>query len=93
MNKIAIIFGGAGYIGTHLLKKLLEDNIFDKYIVADLREIKGFEDYLNSKQLEYLKLDVRSEIDLKIGDIDQNNSWIFNFAAIHREPGHEYKEY
>jgi nucleoside-diphosphate-sugar epimerase len=93
MNKIAIIFGGAGYIGTHLLKKLLEDNIFDKYIVADLKEIKGFEDYLNSKQLEYLKLDVRSEIDINIGDIDQNNSWIFNFAAIHREPGHEYKEY
>jgi nucleoside-diphosphate-sugar epimerase len=37
--------------------------------------------------------DVRQTIDYSLDKIDSKNSWIFNFAAVHREPGHEYNEY
>lgn len=88
MNK-AIIFGGAGYIGTHLAIYLLEHKRFDKIIIADIEPIKN-ELLKSSENVEYYFCDVRDEIPTKIGtEVD----WIFNFAAIHREPGHEHWEY
>jgi nucleoside-diphosphate-sugar epimerase len=93
MASIAFIFGGSGYIGTHLIHVLLNKNLFDKLIVLDIREPKGFELERESGLLNYKETDVRKKIEIEILDIDINKSWIFNFAAIHREPGHTYKEY
>lgn len=90
---VAIIFGGSGYIGTYLLKSLLENTHFDKIYVCDINELLGFDEYLKTKKIIYLKIDVRDPISIKLTNINKGNSWIFNFAAIHREPGHEYKEY
>lgn len=74
-----------------MLSVFLEENSFDSYIVCDINELIGFE---NEARVSYLKIDVREEITIKIeNQIDVENSWIFNFAAIHREPGHDYKEY
>lgn len=93
MNKIAIIFGGAGYIGTNLLKFLIEKKAFEKYFICDIKPLVSFEDEIKKGKVEYLQLDVRNNIDIKINDINGATSWIFNFAAIHREPGHNYYEY
>lgn len=89
--KTAIIFGGSGYIGTNLLSFFLKDNIFSKYIICDIKDLIGFE---NESKVSFFTTDVRQTIALDIDDsIDSENSWVFNFAAIHREPGHEFKEY
>ncbi|WP_103069032.1 NAD-dependent epimerase/dehydratase family protein [Aquimarina sediminis] len=94
MKGVAIIFGGSGYIGRHLLQELLNENQFDSYIIADLKPLIGFDDYLNQK-VKYIAVDVKKKIDLGVDllGFDSEKSWIFNFAAIHREPGHEFQEY
>ena len=93
MNKIAIIFGGSGYIGRHLLRFFIKKNTFEKYYVYDLKPLEGFKKEIQERKVEYLMLDVREKINCIVKNIDTKNSWVFNFAAIHREPGHEYQEY
>lgn len=90
MKKTAIIFGGAGYIGRNMLSIFLKENVFSSYIVCDIQQLVGFE---GESKVVFKEIDVRQKINLELSDIDENESWIFNFAAIHREPGHEYREY
>ncbi|XMO87883.1 NAD(P)-dependent oxidoreductase [Algibacter sp. AS12] len=92
-KKTAIIFGGSGYIGRNLLNFLITNDVFESYYVFDIKALIGFEDELQSKKVIYSKIDVREKIDIKLSNIDGKSSWIFNFAAIHREPGHDFKEY
>lgn len=82
-----VIFGGAGFIGTHLAQHFLNTKRFDRVHLADiapspLSAISG---------ITCSRTDVRQPIpeDLTSGSVD----WIFNLAAIHREPGHEPHEY
>lgn len=94
MKKVAIIFGGSGYIGTNLLKVLIKRGNFDQYYILDIKPLVGFEDELNQGLVKYRSIDVRSKINLELDEaLDLKNTWVFNFAAIHREPGHEFKEY
>lgn len=91
MKKIGIILGGAGYIGSNLLIHLLKEQIFDQYLIGDIRPLEGFAEFEN---VLYKKIDVRKPIEIEgLEEIDPKDSWIFNLAAIHREPGHAYKEY
>lgn len=90
MKKIAIIFGGSGYIGRNMLAVFLEKNLFSEYIICDIRALEGFE---SEPKICFKECDIRKHIDLEIKDIDSTSSWIYNFAAVHREPGHEYHEY
>lgn len=89
----AVLFGGSGYIGSNLLRFLLSQNRFSKYLICDIRELIGFDKEIENQTVKFIYLDVRSEIGINLGNIDKENSWIFNFAAIHREPGHSYREY
>lgn len=90
----AFIFGGSGYIGKNLLGFLIQNNIFDGYYVLDILPLEGFDKEIVNGKIKYIKVDVRDSIEIDLIDnIILDNSWIFNFAAIHREPGHEYKEY
>jgi nucleoside-diphosphate-sugar epimerase len=85
-TKSAIVFGGAGFIGCHLLKRLLEDEKYNELFSADIAEPR-FSDY----RLRYVKCDVRDPIPIKLfgdGPFD-----IYNFAAVHTTPGHEDWEY
>ena len=95
MNKCAIIFGGSGYIGSNLLSFLIKKQTFDKYYVFDIKPLNGFNKELSNNTVIYQKIDVRDDInpEIEIKKINREESWIYNFAAIHREPGHEYKEY
>lgn len=92
----AIIFGGCGFIGIHFAEHLLLNRKFKKIFLADLTEPKDifllsiYKNLLKENKIEYVKIDVREKIDNnKFFDI----SLIVDFAAIHREPGHEEKEY
>ncbi len=79
-----IVFGGAGFIGTHLLEHLSKAGI-SKLFFADVakpkREVAG---------VKYIFKDNR---ELKPDDLDIKSPLIFNFAAIHTTPGHEPWEY
>ena len=92
-----IIFGGSGFIGTHLIHLLKEevvkpgDKIFDLDIVMPGEEgvVPGIVE--KNEGVEYIRLDVRKPIDFNY-DPTQDDI-IFNLAAVHRTPGHPDKEY
>ena len=89
MEKVCIIFGGAGYIGTHLLEQFAKNNTFDKLISFDINP----KPFRKVSDVEYIVGDVRKPIFLNLNSLNAEDSWVFNLAAIHREPGHESKEY
>lgn len=94
--KCAVIFGGSGFIGVTFAKSLLEKGELDKIYLYDIEQVasKGF-----PYRAQLLASDSRI-VEVK-GDVRQNITWqpaeqvtlVANFAAIHREPGHEDFEY
>ena len=93
LPKLAIIFGGDGYIGRNLIKSLISKSIFDAFYVFDIKKSKESQINYDKANVFYINGDVRNKITIAINKLDTSNSWIFNFAAIHREPGHKYQEY
>jgi len=82
-----VIFGGSGFIGTHLAQYFLKIKKFTNIHIADiqpspLKNIKGVTSSIT---------DVRKNIPSDL--VSETPDWIFNLAAIHREPGHEPYEY
>ena len=92
-----IIFGGSGFIGTHLIHLLKEecvnegDKIYDLDIVMPGEEgvVPGIVE--KNEGVEYIRLDVRKPFDLEFAGTPDDI--IFNLAAVHRTPGHEDHEY
>ncbi len=82
-----IIFGGSGYIGTKLSEYLLNHAIFSTVYIADIKESP----LKNNENVIFNFIDVRKPIPISI--LKHPVEWIFNFAAIHREPGHQSHEY
>ena len=82
-----LIFGGAGYIGTKLAEYLLAQSPSNTVYIADIKEssLKGHERIVDNI------IDVRNPIPSAF--IKHPIDWIFNFAAVHREPGHNSVEY
>lgn len=82
-----VIFGGAGFIGTHLAKHFLKSGRFNQVHIADIRrsELEGRPGITTSFT------DVRRPIDHTL--LESKPKWIFNLAAIHREPGHIREEF
>ena len=82
-----VIFGGAGFIGLHLAERLLKSGRFDHVHLADLRgaQLDGAPGVTSSIT------DVRKEIPEDL--VAERPEWIFNLAAVHREPGHQAGEY
>jgi nucleoside-diphosphate-sugar epimerase len=81
---ITIVFGGAGFIGHHLLKRL-QMTLGDRLISVDRRAPK-----FRVENVEYLTADVRDLSQFKIqGSIRK----IYNLAAVHTTPGHPSHEY
>ena len=92
----AVIFGGSGFIGSHFSQYLLDNNIVQKIIIADIapldknRITELYSSYVTQGKITFHNVDVRKEINLPVeGAI----ALIANFAAVHREPGHEAAEY
>ncbi len=84
---ICIMFGGAGYIGTHLAQHFLRTGRFKQVHLADIKDspLKGQPGITTSIS------DVREPIPTDV--CVSKPEWIFNLAAIHREPGHWPHEY
>lgn len=92
----AVIFGGTGFIGVFFAKHLLDEAGFDKVYLVDYEDIADkFSDFrkrlvASDSRMEVIRHDVRKPIDWMP---DEPVSLIANFAAVHREPGHEDYEY
>ncbi|WP_443190920.1 NAD-dependent epimerase/dehydratase family protein [Pseudomonas indica] len=92
----AVIFGGSGFIGSFFADFLISQAIVDKVYLVDIEPLQvkpsAFRCSLidGRPDIEYVQGDVRRCIDLQIPD---SVELIANFAAVHREPGHEDFEY
>ncbi|MDY5778676.1 MAG: NAD(P)-dependent oxidoreductase [Succinivibrionaceae bacterium] len=85
------LFGGSGFIGTNMTNSIIAnmDGFNDIIYILDLVEPRI--DIKDKNNIIYKKVDVRKEIDFQC-DVSSDDI-IFNFAAIHRTPGHEDYEY
>lgn len=82
----AIVFGGAGFIGTHLLDLLVRAGKYERVISVDIDEPRA-----RVNGVDYLEMDVRDPIDSTLGGGSPAD--IFNLAAIHVTPGHPEGDY
>jgi len=83
-----IITGGSGYVGSHLINHLIEENAYDQIIILDIKT--PIEDYNRSSvKVKYVEADVREEIKsdsfVELGC--DEHTVIYNLAAICRIPG------
>ena len=87
---ICVIFGGTGFIGSHFACHLLKNGLARQIILADLAPIRAdFE--LADPAIQHVTIDVRTLP--HTWALPCNVDLIANFAAVHREPGHELHEY
>lgn len=84
-GKSAIVFGGCGFIGSHLLRALKESGEYDQLVAADIRKPR-----FTTDGVSYVTCDVREPVAL---DCPQGEVEIYNLAAVHTTPGHEDWEY
>ena len=95
------ITGGTGFIGTHLTKLLNElypeAKVYNLDIVTPGTPLPTVKDYKSplkkgeTVKAEFIYCDVRKPIELNIPVSSEDI--IFNFAAVHRTPGHPDHEY
>lgn len=83
MSRI-IVFGGSGFIGSHLLRSLSKADDLE-LISVDLDQPK-----FATPGVNYITHDIR---DLSTFDIEGKIDAIYNLAAIHTTPGHATHEY
>lgn len=82
-----LILGGSGYIGYRWACRLAVRRQFDSIIVADLQPPAC----PLPDRADFRLCDARQPLAQQLGGIKPQ--WLFNFAAVHREPGHERHEY
>jgi GlcNAc-P-P-Und epimerase len=86
-----VVFGGSGFVGTHLAPRLLEE--YKTVYLADIRKPCWHKGTTLPKddRIVYVRCDVREPIDREkfSGPI----GCIINLAAVHTSPGHQAHEY
>jgi len=95
-SRTVVLFGGTGFIGSHVAMEWLRENLASKVVLVDLNPPRvepwtaALRHELQTGRAEFVHWDVRQPIPeslLPKADL------IFNLAAVHREPGHEPHEY
>jgi len=76
-NKNILVTGGAGFLGSHLVERLVKDK--NKVIVLDNLSSGSIEN-LNIKDIEFLEGDVSSQKDLKLLEKEEIDT-VFHLAA------------
>jgi nucleoside-diphosphate-sugar epimerase len=84
--KRVIVFGGAGFIDSHLLKALAAANPQIEFFSVDIAEPRFKVDVVH-----YVTHDVTKTVPRQLCGRDA--AMIFNLAAVHTTPGHEDWEY
>jgi nucleoside-diphosphate-sugar epimerase len=87
----AVIFGGSGFVGTHLAPRLLDQ--FKRVYIADIKDPcwhKGTS-LPEDDRIVYVRCDVRQPIDGSL--VKDAVGCIINLAAVHTSPGHPAHEY
>jgi nucleoside-diphosphate-sugar epimerase len=82
----AVVFGGSGFIGSHLLKQIGTLRCYNELYSVDIAAPRFIVD-----GVKYLDFDIRKPIPADLcgnGPLD-----VFNLAAVHTTPGHEDWEY
>jgi len=93
----AVIFGGCGFIGLYFAEEAINQKLYDMIYLVDIKEPEDnfskskYQKILKSGKAKFFKRDVRGN--LNDIPIVESVEAIFNFAAIHREPGHLASEY
>jgi GlcNAc-P-P-Und epimerase len=83
--KRVVVFGGSGFIGSHLVKELGQRGV-DEIIIADIQPPQ----MSLSARCQYQFCDVRQPI---AGNFYINPDLVVNLAAIAREPGYPAQDY
>lgn len=92
-----VLFGGTGFIGTHLAQHWLREKLAETIVLVDLAPPRtdayaaGLQEGLRSGQVQYVAGDLREPIAAE--RLPGHADLIFNLAAVHREPGHAAREY
>jgi nucleoside-diphosphate-sugar epimerase len=92
-----IIFGGTGFIGTHLAQHFLDEGLVNKITLVDLlpprieAHTTLLQKCLQSGKVTFIQSDVRQPIPASV--VSPDADIIFNLASIHREPGHAPQQY
>lgn len=96
-NGTVVIFGGTGFIGTHVAQHWLGQNLVSRIVLVDVGPprnepyTKLLQKGLQSGQIEFVRWDIREPLADRV--LNVRPDLIFNFAAVHREPGHKPHEY
>lgn len=80
-----LIIGGSGYIGHNLARYLQAACPNCEIVLADIKAPPV------GSPFHFVEWDVRQPVPASL--LGRKPDWIFNFAAVHREPGHAPEEY
>ena len=92
-----ILFGGSGFIGTHLIHLLLKECVRPGDVIYDMDLVMPGEEGMvpgiveKNDGVQYIRLDVRKPIDFEFDPTPEDV--IFDLAAVHRTPGHPEEAY
>lgn len=91
-----VLFGGTGFIGTHLTQHWLREYPSKRVVLVDLNSPRTepyaalLQEGLQSGRVQFVRWDVRERIP---ENLIAPAEIAFNLAAVHREPGHKPHEY